>query len=73
MKLLVAILFVLVALLAYLLYQQHPPDRTTVQIAKVKDGYDVYYNGELRLEFTGRNCDSASLRTLGMLHTIEEW
>jgi hypothetical protein len=69
----VSILSLVVVLLLYLLYQQHHPDRVTVQIEKTVNGFDVYHKGELRGEITTKNTDSCNLEIYKDLMEVNNW
>lgn len=50
---------------------QHSPEQpVTVQIIPSQGGFEIYQAGELVLEFTPENTDSASLETLRYLYEV---
>lgn len=51
----------------------HREGAVAVQIAKVGDTFEVYYQGELHLELTPLNSDSITLETMQMLYEVEQW
>ena len=66
-------LLILIAIALYALSTMHREGAVAVQIAKVGDTFEVYYQGELHLELTPLNSDSITLETMQMLYEVEQW